>query len=190
MRLIAALFFIFIAIPSQADVYKWVDANGRVHYSANPPTNVESKRLGRPTETTEEETPEEQQARLEAIMKDAGLQPSIIVVPAEQPANNAIIEDDSVITPGLDCEKAVVNARDGVDAMLSGISSSNPDYEKVSAEIRKAKARISKTECKAATGDVKGFYECMMDDHNYVASCAEKYKYGDASLFPKLPKQY
>lgn len=185
MRLIIVLGVLFFASHIQADVYKWVDENGRVHYSANPPANVESKKLGRPTETTEEETPEEQQARLEAIMKEAGLQPSVIVVPVEQPTNQTTTQESSAIPPGLDCEKSVVNARDGVDTMLSSISSSDPGYEKATAEIRKAKARISKTECKAATGDVKGFYECMMDDLNNIASCAEKHKYWDASLFPK-----
>jgi hypothetical protein len=42
-RLIAALILSLAALPAQAEVYKWVDANGQTHYSNAPPPEVKDK---------------------------------------------------------------------------------------------------------------------------------------------------
>jgi S1-C subfamily serine protease len=50
MKKIAALFFaaLFISTAAEAQIYKWVDADGKTHYSQSPPpkkANVETKQL-------------------------------------------------------------------------------------------------------------------------------------------------
>ena len=53
-RLIAAnaLFLLFIHTPIQADVYKWVDENGQVHYGEKPGNSAAESITIRKNETT------------------------------------------------------------------------------------------------------------------------------------------
>ncbi len=41
------LFSVFLCLPDLvgADLYKWIDADGKVHYSDSAPKDVKSKRL-------------------------------------------------------------------------------------------------------------------------------------------------
>ena len=44
-RHVAALILALAALPAQAEVFKWVDANGQTHYSNTPPPEVKDKAL-------------------------------------------------------------------------------------------------------------------------------------------------
>jgi len=46
---IAAVIALAFASPGAAQLYKWVDKDGKVHYSDAPPAKEESKRLSIPT---------------------------------------------------------------------------------------------------------------------------------------------
>jgi hypothetical protein len=45
MRALPALLMLAISLPAPAQVYKWTDADGRVHYSDKPVSNGEPMRI-------------------------------------------------------------------------------------------------------------------------------------------------
>jgi len=45
MRSLAFLLIALLALPAAADIYKWTDAQGKAHYSDNPPPEVKAKQV-------------------------------------------------------------------------------------------------------------------------------------------------
>lgn len=43
------------ASPAQADLYKWTDSQGQVHYTDQPPAKEQSQRIGRSTDPEREQ---------------------------------------------------------------------------------------------------------------------------------------
>lgn len=84
----------------------------------------------------------------------------------------------------LDCKKAVFNAKDGIDTMLSvgeknykGGHLSETEYEKTKSELTKIEKRVTYENCSNAKGTDLSFYKCMSNDNNHVAHCGKKHNF-------------
>jgi hypothetical protein len=55
----AAFAFIALAGPAAADIYKWVDAQGRTHFGNTPPTGQKAEKLSGQTATSDAPPPQQ-----------------------------------------------------------------------------------------------------------------------------------
>ena len=163
---------IIVATSLNAEVYKWVDENGKTHYGPRPTTasneaektKIKSQVNQKPAKTKEldGETKEFAESIAQEILRDNG--------DAE----------------AVDCGRSVNNAHDSIDTMLS-VSERNyktgylaeSEYREASTKLRQSRSQISVSECQGASGNTAGFYKCMTNDYNHIVTCGKKYDYGD-----------
>ncbi len=151
-----------LAITSvQAQVYKWKDESGVVHYGQRPPAG---------------------QSSAEEIGVNAGKPSGTRPIPkAAEEAGESLVNAEPE-EAGLDCARAVANARDGIDTMLQ-VGRKNfrdgyiakAEYEKGEAALRKVKGSLSVGACRSARGKEQDFYRCISSSHNHVAQCGQKH---------------
>ena len=58
MRLYSALILLLICNPIQAEVHKWIDTEGNVHYAQTPPRNTKTTILSEPSKPASNPAPE------------------------------------------------------------------------------------------------------------------------------------
>ena len=84
----------------------------------------------------------------------------------------------------LSCDKAVENARYGLETMLE-VGQKNADggyidragFEAQAVKLRAALAEVTPQDCAAATGEKQAFYRCMSSDYNHVTACASAHRF-------------
>lgn len=174
MRRALFLFLVtwFWAAPSfAAEVYKWVDKNGKVHFADRAPAGVKS------TELTKSKS------ELPAI----GSEPLKQVDPEVQKSMEGMASALLNVKPvegNFECDKSVANARDGMDTMLqvgrrnveTGYANS-AEFEQTRPKLEQVMNSFSIEDCKAATGAKLEFYRCMSNDYNHVMGCGKKFSY-------------
>lgn len=82
-NVVAVLALLCAALPAAADVYKWVDREGKVHYGDTPPVNAPSRPIDLPnigTEARPEANPAEQQKPRDKPPSQAAAVPQAPVV--------------------------------------------------------------------------------------------------------------
>lgn len=79
----------------------------------------------------------------------------------------------------LSCDKAVANARYGLETMLEvgqknaeGGYIDRAEFEATSVQLRELLAQTTPEDCASATGKKQAFYRCMSSDYNHVTACA------------------
>lgn len=172
MKNILLLSLMIVATSLNAEVYKWVDENGKTHYGPRPAnvsggaekTKIKSQANQKPAKTKEldGEAKEFAEALAQEVLRDNG--------DAE----------------AVDCGRSVNNAHDSIDTMLS-VSERNyksgymaeAEYREASSKLREIRRQISVSECQGASGNTAGFYKCMTNDYNHIVTCGKKYDYGD-----------
>jgi len=84
----------------------------------------------------------------------------------------------------LSCDKAVENARYGLETMLEvgqknadGGYIDRADFDAKAVKLRAALAEVTPQDCAAATGEKQAFYRCMSSDYNHVAACAAAHRF-------------
>lgn len=182
---VGVLLFFSIFVQA-ADVYKWTDAQGKVHFTSMPPEgkkndNIEVKNYGTPSGDTNKNA------------GDATKSNSDLTKPVKEvsPDTKAMVDGmvnalGTVKADGesLDCNLAVESAVSQIDTMIdtakknvSGGFMTPEEYEKGVGQLRTAKSEISLSDCRQATGVKKSFYQCMSSADNHVIGCSQKYKY-------------
>ena len=113
---------------------------------------------------------------------------SLRTLPAQVQADVAAIAEhlSSVqeAAPALDCDKAVENARWGVDTMLE-VSGNNlrsgylsqAAYDAATPALEALLAVLTVQDCQAATGARRDFYQCMSSDYNHVYACGKAHPF-------------
>jgi len=84
----------------------------------------------------------------------------------------------------LSCDKAVENARYGLETMLEvgqknadGGYIDRADFDAKAVKLRAALAEVTPQDCAGATGEKQAFYRCMSSDYNHVAACAAAHRF-------------
>jgi len=79
-RLVAALVAAVIAIaaawtlPALADIYRWHDASGELHFGDNPPTGVDATRISPRSNSVDTGNPQASEKRLQKELRQQGRQ--------------------------------------------------------------------------------------------------------------------
>jgi len=84
----------------------------------------------------------------------------------------------------LSCDKAVENARYGLETMLEvgqknadGGYIDRADFDKKAVALRASLAQVTPQDCATATGEKQAFYRCMSSDYNHVLACASAHRF-------------
>jgi hypothetical protein len=84
----------------------------------------------------------------------------------------------------LACDKAVKNARWGVETMLEvgernmqGGYLARADYEATAKSLNALLVQLTLPDCEAATGTRRDFYQCMSSDYNHVYGCGKAHPF-------------
>ncbi len=114
--------------------------------------------------------------------------PAARALPANVQADVAAIAEHlsqvSDPAPVLACDKAVENARWGVETMLEvagknlrGGYLSQADHDAAAPQLKSLLAVLSTEDCAAATGERRAFYQCMSSDYNHVYACGKAHPF-------------
>jgi len=177
--------FLLITTPGHAQgVYKWVDAEGKTHYGSQPPTaEQKGEELKLHSNTGfggNNNIPAKGKSEYNAdgtkkVSKDVqeladGMAKSLKKVdPNNTPLNCATAVENIHYQANLMLEVAQKNVKDGY--------LSQADFDTTAPKVKQAKSETSVSDCSAATGAKRSFYQCMTSDRNHVTGCASKFKY-------------
>ena len=114
--------------------------------------------------------------------------PATRTLPADVQADViAIAEHLSKVSdpaPALACDKAVENARWGVETMLEVAGKnlrsgylSQADHDAAAPPLRALLDVLTTDDCAAATGERRAFYQCMSSDYNHVYACSKAHPF-------------
>ncbi len=167
-----------LGAAARAEIYKWVDKDGNVHYSDQPPPTQKVKEISRITPDKVDSD-----AQLAAAENQKALAERV-AQPVSQDASAATDVPSSGNAGSLDCGKAISNAKDWLDRMrdvgrvnVKGGHLAEAEYNKALVEIEKLRRRLSDSECRSSSGKVRKFYECSSNINNHVAKCASENDY-------------
>lgn len=173
-----SLALLFVTSPGHAQgVYKWVDAEGKTHYSAQPPATdkgVEPLKLHSNSSFGGDNNGK---VRATEYNADGTKKLSKDVQDLAKGMEKALQKADPREVP-LDCASAVRNAQDQADTALE-VSAKNlktgyitqADYDNNAARLRRAKAETNLASCQSATGRDRAFYQCMSNSNNHFTAC-------------------
>jgi len=84
---------------------------------------------------------------------------------------------------GLDCARAVDNARSGLETMLEVGEKNARDgylpraqYQATAIKLKAFLDGVTAQDCAAASGSRQAFYRCMSSDYNHVMACAKRHE--------------
>lgn len=152
------------------EVYKWTDAQGKVHFSATPPAEktktVEVKQYGTASPSTYKMTEEDKKEWGDAYKKQ-------------------LLKVDNTKT-SLNCTSALNNANWQFETMfaqgkrnLDNGSITQAQYTQATTALQRARDEVSLSRCQSATGVERSFYECMSNDQNHLVGCGTKNKFSN-----------
>lgn len=171
---------LFIASPGHAQgVYKWVDAEGKTHYGAQPPATDKGAETLKLHSDSGFGGDNNGKARTTEYNADGTKKISKDVQDLAKGMEKALKKADPKEVP-LDCNNAVQNAQDQIDTALEGGAKNLKDgyitqeyYDNNAAKFRRAKAETTVASCQSATGKDKAFYQCMSNGNNHFLACTK-----------------
>ena len=165
-----ALLILSMSNIHAGEVYKWIDTEGKVHFSARPPTEktatVEIKKYKGASPAAPQLTDKDKQEWRDAYTKQ-------------------LLKVDESKTP-LNCSAAMANWSGQLETMLAqgkrnfaNGSITQEQYAQATGALQRAQQEVSYSRCQSATGLERSFYECMSNDQNHFAGCGMKYNFSD-----------
>ena len=178
-KTVAAAALLACAGAQAQPVYKWVDAEGRTHYGAQPPAGLQDAepmklyggggapgRAAGPRYNADgtKKIPKEVQEFGEGLQKSLGtVDPQTVPLNCAGAVANIHGQADTMLEVGQK------NVRDGYMAQA--------DFDKAAPKIREAKGRYSVADCQSASGGKRAFYQCMSSSRNHVTGCDKQFKH-------------
>lgn len=179
IRQILGLFAVLaLSATAHAEIYKWVDKDGNVHYSDQPPPEQKSEEISRVSTDKVDSAAQLAAAENQKAMAQLAAPPA----PRDAAASS---QSPAPGNPGsLDCSKAISNAKDWLDSMRdvgrANVKSGHlpeSEYKTALVAIEKLRRRLSVSECNSSSGKVRQFYQCSSNINNHVAKCASQHDY-------------
>jgi hypothetical protein len=171
-------------------VYKWVDANGKVHYGSQPPVTekgpepvkMHNSNSGFGGNNNNNNSSGDNTSKPQYNADGTKKIPKGVEELRDGLAKGLSKVDPK--TEALSCVKAVDNVRYQLDLMLEVGQRNTKDgyitqaeFDTTAAKVRQARSEISLMDCDGATGNKRAFYQCMSNNRNHVSGCGTKYKF-------------
>ena len=175
-----SLALLFVTSLSHAQgVYKWVDAEGKTHYGAQPPATDKGAETLKLHSNSGFGGDNNGKVRATEYNADGTKKIPKDVQDFAKGMEKALKKADPKVVP-LDCNSAVQNAQEQGDTALE-VSAKNlkdgyitqADYDNNAAKIRRAKAETTLASCQSATGRDRAFYQCMSNSNNHIMACTK-----------------
>lgn len=173
-----SLALLIVTSPGHAQgVYKWVDAEGRTHYGAQPPVTEKGVEPLKLHSNSGFGGDNNGKVRATEYNADGTKKIPKNVQDLAKGMEKALQKADPREVP-LDCASAVRNAQDQADTALE-VSAKNlktgyitqANYDNNAARLRRAKAETNLTSCQSAMGRDRAFYQCMSNSNNHFTAC-------------------
>ncbi len=182
---VAAVGIAWSAGAQAQPVYKWVDADGKTHYGAQPPpskADAEPLKLQSNNGATKS-APSASSRPGQQYNPDGTKKIPKEVEEFGQGMKKALEKVDGNEVP-LNCATAVGNIHDQADTMLEVGQKNVRDgymtqaaFDKTAPKIREARGKYSVADCQNASGNKKAFYQCMSSSRNHAMGCDKQYKH-------------
>ena len=186
---LAGVLLLTLVYPATAQgVFKWVDADGKVHYGQQPPSaekGPEPVKLHSASGFGGNNNPSEAGSSGGKVQYNADGTKKIPKEVLEM--RDGLVKGLQKVDPKtepLSCATAVDNVRSQFDTMIEVGQRNTKDgyitqaeFEATAAKLRKAKSETTLGDCESASGNKRAFYQCMSSDRNHVSGCATKYKF-------------
>ncbi len=192
---LAAMAMVVLGTAAHAQpVYKWVDADGKTHYGAQPPPSkqdAEPMKLqnnngtsgstgsagsskggtaGASAAATQYNADGTKKIPKDVAEFGEALKDSLGKVDSKQaPLNCAAAVDNIKYQADLMLEVGQKNVRDGYMTQTA--------FDATAPKIREAKGKYSVSDCQGASGNKKSFYQCMSSSKNHVTGCDKQFKH-------------
>lgn len=185
---VMGVWLVFATGAQAQQVYKWVDADGKTHYGSQPPpaapeaaplkiqgTNGTGSSGTANSKAAAGKTQQYNADGTKKVSKDVeefgeGLKKSLGTVDSKQvPLNCSVAVDNIHHQADLMLEVGQKNVRDGYMTQAS--------FDSTAPKIREAKGKYSVGDCQGASGNKKGFYQCMSSSRNHVSGCDKQFKH-------------
>ncbi|WP_028115571.1 DUF4124 domain-containing protein [Ferrimonas senticii] len=177
MKQLATLLLICCSLPLAADVYKWIDEGGNVHYSQMAPLDGDKA-----------------VERFVGADERGGNKTVVIrLPPSHQRLSNSATElavrvmEDKL---GLAYDSEALNCHGAVDNITASLDSVNQtaqarfkeglindiELERIQNMVRVLKRQTSIRHCQNSVTSQKAFYTCMSNGYSHVVACLNKHQ--------------
>lgn len=179
MRPLFLLAVLFFPVQLHAEIHKWVDANGTVHFDQlKPAGSIKSEKVEVSVASGKSESADTQNTKRFDGAVPSG---SRKLTPEVQEMINTARDNMLKTTPStdaLDCSRAVSNTISGIDTMLD-VGRQNyrdgymtkAEYDNNIPKLEQFRREVSVSDCQSASGKNLAFYKCMNNSYNYVVGC-------------------
>lgn len=178
-----------LACPAVAQgVFKWVDADGKVHYGQQPPSaekGPEPVKLHSASGFGGNNSPSEAGASGGKVQYNADGTKKI--PKGVEELRDGFVKSLQKIDPKtepLSCATAVDNVRSQFDTMIEVGQRNTKDgyitqaeFDATATKLRKAKSETTLSDCEGSSGNKRAFYQCMSSNMNHISGCGAKYKF-------------
>lgn len=185
----AMLMLLLAGTATAQGVYKWVDADGKVHYGQQPPAaekSTESVKMRSASGFGGNNNPSEAGSGSGGNVQYNADGTKKIPKGVEE-LRDGLVKGLSKVDPKtepLSCATAVDNIRSQVDTMLE-VGQRNlkdgyitqSEYDTNAAKLRQARSEVTLGDCEGSTGNKRSFYQCMSSNRNHVMGCGSKFKF-------------
>ncbi len=187
ITLTGALVFSLAPAATAQGVFKWVDANGKVHYGSQPPASEagaapvkiqNNSTFGGNNNDSYTGSAKRQQYNADGTKK-------IDKDTAE--FRDAMIDSLKNSNKGaapLSCSAAMRNVEselttwlEGGERNLKGGYITQAQFDDATAKVNRLKAALSESDCHSSTDAKRAFYQCMSSSKNSVLGCGDKHKF-------------
>lgn len=167
-------FFIIMAVICvlnvNAEIYRWTDENGVIHYGQQPPSLNESEIVDPLTNSRINALQVDKKERKEPV-KDQTQTSKEITLLAQ--ANSSKIN----------CNKSVEYAQETLNRLIEKEKKSfnngfidQSELEKTTFRFSALKSTFTLTTCEGASGEVKDFFICISNYKNHFRHCLDEYE--------------
>ena len=146
--------FFMAAAATEAQIYKWVDKDGVVHYGSTPPSEVDVEQVSQAREASDDAKEENADASAEE--------------PVDGDDDEAEAEPEAAVDRGEMCATAIREVRRTIPGYLEdarknlkGGHITREQYEDLNSTLAQVQAEITVSKCRQAQGRQLEFYECL-----------------------------
>lgn len=186
----AMLILLLAGTATAQGVFKWVDADGKVHYGQQPPAaekSTESVKMRSASGFGGNNNPSDTAGGSGGGKVEYNADGTKKIPKGVEDMRDGLVKGLQKVDPKtepLSCATAVDNIRYQVDQMLEVGQRNMKDgyitqseYDSTAAKLRQARSEVTLGDCEGSSGNKRSFYQCMSSNRNHVSGCGNKYKF-------------
>ena len=168
--LLSMIMLLSVATTSLAQIYRWVDKDGKVHYTNTPPPSEEVTKVTRGSDSSSSDDDTDSEESSEEANDEDGESEEASESKSSQQAERREM-----------CSRAVRELGSAIDGYLDGARKNlksghitQAQYDEVRNGFANMRSKASVSHCRSAKGSDLELYECLADNYgDVVFSCKQ-----------------